>query len=83
MDALDRLELEVNRLLARLDELKAEASALREELSGLKQENIELAAANRALKDAQLRADALRMEALRRLEALLRRIREYGGAEQE
>lgn len=78
MDVLAHLESRVEQLLARLEKLKSDLSAAEAELSGLKQENAELAVANRDLKDAQLRSDAIRLEALRRLETLLRRIREYG-----
>ena len=78
MDALAQVETGVERLLARLETLKAENESLATEISGLKRENGELAAANRELKNLHLREDALRMEALRRVEALLRKIQDYG-----
>lgn len=78
MDVLAQVEMRVDQLLARLVELQAENRSLVSEILGLKRENGELAAANRQLKDIHLRDDALRLEALRRVEALLRRIREYG-----
>lgn len=78
MDVLAHLESRVEQLLARLEKLKSDLAVMEAELFGLKQENAELAVANRDLKEAQLRSDALRLEALRRLETLLRRIRDYG-----
>lgn len=78
MDALAQVETGVERLLARLEKLKTENESLVAEISGLKRENGELVAANRELKNIHLRDNALRMEALRRVEALLRKIQDYG-----
>lgn len=76
MDVLAQVEKRVEQLLARLDALQTERESLIREVSGLKRENGELIAANRELKNIHLRDDALRMEALRRVEALLRKLQD-------
>ncbi len=81
MDVLAQVEMRVEQLLARLATLQAENASLVTEISDLKRNNGELAAANRELKNIHLRDEALRMEALRRVEALVRRIQEYGSVD--
>ena len=76
MDVLAQLELRVEQLLARLEMQKAEISRLAAEVDALRQENAELTSANHMLGESLARNKAARQEALKRVDALLARIRD-------
>jgi len=79
MDVLGQLELRVEQLLARLDTLKTENSHLQGELARKCGECDKLATENKTLRDSIRKEEERRLLALERLEALLRKIRDYAG----
>ncbi|MDO5483939.1 MAG: cell division protein ZapB [Desulfovibrionaceae bacterium] len=81
MELLERLEAQVDRLLQQMDSLRAENARICEELAALKAEKAELEAARQKLQDLLTREETRRVEALKRLDALLRRIQEYDSVE--
>ncbi len=76
MDVLGQLESRVELLLERLDTFKIENARLRGE-------NESLAAECESLRAGLRREEARRQAALARLEALVEKIRERGGADRE
>lgn len=77
MELLGRLEAQVDWLLQELNHLRAENARSRAELSALQAELAELGDAKTKLQDLLAREEALRTEALKRIDALLRRIQEH------
>lgn len=77
MDALDQLEACVNELLARLDLIKTENTRLQAEIAQLAREKQDLAAENTRIHDSLAQSENSRLEALRRVDLLLQKIREH------
>ncbi|WP_022655213.1 cell division protein ZapB [uncultured Desulfovibrio sp.] len=81
MELLEQLESRVTELLDRLDRLAAENVRLRAESSAIVAEKAVLEEENRKLHDALTQEEHLRVEALKRIDALLRRIQEHDSVE--
>lgn len=76
MDVLEKLQAGIEELLARLEQLNKENSRLRNENFMLANDRKNLADANKALLASLDQERNLRSEALDRIDALMRRIRE-------
>lgn len=81
MELLEQLESRVTELLDKLDRLEAENVRLRSESSAVVAEKAVLEEENRKLRDALTQEEHLRVEALKRIDALLRRIQEHDSVE--
>lgn len=81
MELLEQLESHVTALLAKLDRLKAENTRLRAESSAIVAEKAVLEEENHKLHESFAKEEALRTEALKRIDALLRRIQEHDSIE--
>lgn len=81
MELLDRLEQRINDLLAKLNDFKSENTRLRDTLSNMALEKSALEEENRKLHESLAQRDALREEAVRRIDALLCRIEEHDSVE--
>ncbi|MDE5833626.1 MAG: cell division protein ZapB [Desulfovibrio sp.] len=81
MDALERLEKGVGRLVGLLDQAREENGRLKAEIEYLKKRQAELTGENDSLKSAAEARRARIREALDRLRRLLARIREYDNLE--
>lgn len=77
MELLGRLEAQVDWLLQELGRLRAENARSRAALSALQAELAELGDAKMKLQDLLAREEAIRIDALKRIDALLRRIQEH------
>ena len=67
--------------MARLDRLKAENATISAESAAVSAENEALDKENQKLREALENEETLRTEALNRIDALLRRIREHDSVE--
>ena len=81
MELLEQLESRVTELLDKLDRLGAENVPLRAEYPAVVAEKAVLEEENRKLRDALTQEEHLRVEALKRIDALLRRIQEHDSVE--
>lgn len=81
MELLEQLETRVAALLSGLDTLRAENARARAELEALAAAKAALEEENRGLREALDNGEALRAEALRRIDALLRSIQEHDSVE--
>ena len=78
MELLEQLEAQVAELLARL---RAENTRLHAEASAIVAEKAVLEEENRKLHDSLAQEENLRVEALKRIDALLHRIQEHDSVE--
>ncbi|MDR1776239.1 MAG: cell division protein ZapB [Desulfovibrio sp.] len=81
MEALEKLEQRIPQLLADLDNLKAENSRIRAEAIAEGARAAELEEQNRRLHASLAQEENARNEALKRLDALLRKIEEHESIE--
>lgn len=81
MELLEQLESHVTALLAKIDRLKAENMRIRAESAAMGTEKTALEEENRRLHEALGKEENLRGEALKRIDALLRRIQEHDSIE--
>ena len=81
MELLEQLESQVEALLARLDRLKAENARISAESAAVAAQIDALDQENQKLREALENEETLRTEALNRIDALLRRIREHDSVE--
>lgn len=81
MEVLEQLEIRVADLLARLDALRAECAQATSSLAAAVQQRQALEQENSRLTQAVARSEERRKEALRRLDALLRKIQEHDSVE--
>lgn len=81
MEAADKLEIGIRKLLAQYDFLKEEKIRLENEISVLKKENNILEKENKDLHLSLAQQEVLRLEALRRIDGLLRKIEDYDKVE--
>lgn len=81
MELLEQLESHIMALLARLDRLQAENTRIRAESSAIVAEKAVLEEENHKLHESFAKEEALRTEALKRIDALLRRIQEHDSIE--
>ena len=81
MELLEQLESRVTELLDRLDRLGAENVRLRDDSCAIVAEKAVLEEENHKLRDALTQEEHLRVEALKRIDALLRRIQEHDSVE--
>lgn len=77
MDVFGQLESRVEQLLERLDALNKENASLRAALACERDKNDNLARDNNSLRESLRKAEAKRVQALGRMEALLRKIQDY------
>lgn len=81
MELLERLETQVDGLLQQMVRLRAENSQVRAKLAALEAEKASLEAAGQKLQDLLAQEESRRVEALKRIDALLRRIQEHDSVE--
>lgn len=77
MDVVERLEIGIRALLERHELLREENRRLADGISVLTREKQMLEKENRDLHESLARQEILRIEALRRLDGLLRKIQDY------
>lgn len=77
MEAVERLEILIRQLLAQHKLLREENERLGKEISVLSREKNVLEEENRNLHESLALQEVLRVEALRRIDGLLRKIRDY------
>lgn len=77
MEVLERLEIGIRALLKRHELLREENRRLADGISVLTQEKKILERENRDLHESLARQEILRIEALRRIDVLLRKIQDY------
>ncbi|MDR2054422.1 MAG: cell division protein ZapB [Desulfovibrio sp.] len=81
MEALEKLEQRIPELLAGIDRLKAENVRIRSEAAAAAAKTTELEEENRRLRTSLGQEESTRAEALKRLDALLRKIEEHENIE--
>ena len=77
MELLEQLEARIGDILALQDRLKNENTRLREEIEADVAAKASLEGENRKLRDALAQEEAMRNEAVKRIDALLRKIQEH------
>lgn len=77
MELLEQLEARIGDILASQDRLKNENTRLREEIEAAVAAKTSLEGENRKLRDALAQEEAMRNEAMKRIDALLRKIQEH------
>lgn len=81
MESLERLETCIDELLAKFDLLQAENARLQEELASMDRNRALLEEENRNLHGALSHAEGQRLEALKRIDLLLRKIQDHDRVE--
>ncbi|MDR3362982.1 MAG: cell division protein ZapB [Desulfovibrio sp.] len=81
MKNLEQLELHISAFLEKFDRIKAESERIRAESSAANAEKSELVEENRKLRASLTQEENLRNEALKRIDALLRKVQEHDSVE--
>lgn len=81
MELLERLEQRISDILAKLNDFKSENTHLRDTLSNMALEKSALEEENHKLHESLAQRDALREEAVKRIDTLLCRIEEHDSIE--
>ncbi|MDR2820430.1 MAG: cell division protein ZapB [Desulfovibrio sp.] len=81
MKNLEQLELHISALLEKFDRIKVESERIRAESSAANAEKSELVEENRKLRASLTKEENLRNEALKRIDALLRKVQEHDSVE--